>query len=123
MSLPRQSFDESQPASLLRRAVPEIKSNPVLYVLSIVVLAAVYFAAGKFGLSLASVHTNVSPVWPPTGIALAALLILGYRVWPGIFLGALLTNLLTPVPMATTLGIALGNTLEAVIAARVLSAV
>ena len=95
----------------------------MLYVLSIVLLAAVYFAAGKFGLSLASVHTNVSPVWPPTGIALAAILILGYRVWPGIFLGALLTNLLTPVPMATAFGIAIGNTIETVVAARVLMAI
>jgi PAS domain S-box-containing protein len=94
-----------------------------VYVLSLVLLAAVYFAAGKFGLSLASVHTNVSPVWPPTGIALAAILILGYRVWPGIFVGALLTNLLTPVPMATAFGIALGNTVEAVVAAAVLSAI
>ncbi len=123
MSLARQSFGESQPAFLFRRAAPDIKSNPVLYVLSIVLLAAVYFAAGKFGLSLASVHTNVSPVWPPTGIALAAILILGYRVWPGIFLGALLTNFLTPVPMATAFGIAIGNTLETVVAARVLMAI
>ena len=123
MSLARQSFGESQPASLFSRAASKTKSNPGLYALSIVLLAAVYFAAGKFGLSLASVHTNVSPVWPPTGIALAAILILGYRVWPGIFLGALLTNFLTPVPMATTFGIAIGNTLETVIAARVLMAV
>ncbi|MGZ5484140.1 MAG: MASE1 domain-containing protein, partial [Pyrinomonadaceae bacterium] len=123
MSPARQSFGESEPASLFRRAAPDIKSNPVLYVLSIVLLAAVYFAAGKFGLSLASVHTNVSPVWPPTGIALAAILILGYRVWPGIFLGALLTNFLTPVPTATAFGIATGNTLETVIAVRVLMAI
>ena len=123
MSLARQSFGESQPASLFGRAASNIKDNPVLYVLSIVLLAAVYFAAGKFGLSLASAHTNVSPVWPPTGIALAAILILGYRVWPGIFLGALMTNLLTPVPMATTFGIAIGNTIEAVIAVRLLSAI
>src|SRR5688572_14521026 len=96
MSLARQSFGESQPASLFRRTALNINSNPALYMLSIVLLAGVYFAAGKFGLSLASVHTNVSPVWPPTGIALAAILILGYRVWPGIFLGALLINLLPP---------------------------
>lgn len=100
---------------------PTIKGSRALYALSIVVLAAVYFAAAEFGLSLASVHTNVSPVWPPTGIALAAVLLLGYRVWPGIFLGALLTNLLTPVPAGTAFGIAIGNTLEAVAAAGVLN--
>src|SRR5688572_25477811 len=122
MSPARQSFGESQRPALVARATSDIKNNPVLYVLSIVLLAAVYFAAGKFGLSLASVHTNVSPVWPPTGIALAAILILGYRVWPGIFLGALLTNLLTPIPMATAFGIAIGNTLETVMAAGLLMA-
>ena len=123
MSLARQSFGESQPTFLFRETALKIKTNPVLYVLSLVLLATAYFVAGKFGLSLASVHTNVSPVWPPTGIALAAILILGYRLWPGIFLGALLTNLLTPVPAATAFGIAIGNTLETVIAARVLMAV
>lgn len=123
MRLARHSFGESQPASLLGRTAVKINSNPALYILSIALLAAIYFAAGKFGLSLASDHTNVSPVWPPTGIALAVILILGYRIWPGIFIGALLTNLLTPVPMATAFGIAVGNTIEAVIAARILSAV
>ena len=101
---------------------PTIRGSRALYALSIVGLAAVYFAAAKFGLSLASVHTNVSPVWPPTGIALAAVLLLGYRVWPGIFLGALLTNLLTPVPAGTAVGIAVGNTLEAVTAVIALNA-
>ncbi len=90
-----------------------LSQNKGWYVLSIVVLAAVYFVAARFGLSLASVHTNVSPVWPPTGIAIAAVLLLGYRVWPGILLGAFLANLLTPVPIAVALVIALGNTVEA----------
>ncbi|HEY8204087.1 MAG TPA: MASE1 domain-containing protein [Pyrinomonadaceae bacterium] len=98
------------------------KTVDIRYILSIFVLAAVYFAAAKFGLSLASVHTNVSPVWPPTGIALAAVLLLGYRVWPGILLGAFLANALTPVTLATAGAIAVGNTLEAVIAAVALNA-
>jgi len=68
-------------------------------------LAAIYLLAGKLGLLLAFVHASATAVWPPTGIALAAFLLLGYRVWPGIFLGAFLVNL-------TTLGIATGNTLE-----------
>src|SRR6188474_2829498 len=76
-------------------------------------VAAAYFLAAELGLSLASVHTNVSPVWPPTGIAIAAVLLLGNRVWPGILLGALLANLLTPVPAAASAAIAVGNTLEA----------
>ena len=58
-------------------------------------LAAVYFLAGKLGLSMAFVHPSSTAVWPPTGIALAAFLILGYRVWPGVFLGAFLVNVTT----------------------------
>src|SRR5205814_8381543 len=63
---------------------------------------------------LASLHASASPVWPPAGIALAALLVLGYRVWPAIFVGAFLVNLTTAGNVATSLAIASGNTLEAV---------
>lgn len=80
------------------------------------VLAIVYFAAAEFGLTLASVHINVSPVWPPTGVAIAALLILGRLFWPAILVGALGANLLTPVPILSAVGIAAGNTLEALTA-------
>jgi PAS domain S-box-containing protein len=79
-------------------------------------IAIVYFAGAELGLSLASVHENVTPVWPPTGIAIASLLIFGPRVWPGVFLGALAANLLTSIPLASTFGIAIGNTLEAIVA-------
>src|SRR5215213_1432949 len=84
-------------------------------VLSLVV-AIVYFAAAELGLSLASLHSNVTPVWPPTGIAIASLLIFGRRIWPGIFLGALAANLLTDIPVGSSIGIAIGNTLEALTA-------
>jgi len=76
-------------------------------------VAVVYFAAAELGLSLAFVHTNVTPVWPPTGIAIAALLILGPRVWPGIFLGAFTANLLTHISLPSAVAIGVGNTLEA----------
>lgn len=82
-----------------------------------VVLAAIYFAAAELGLSLAVLNKSVSPVWPPTGVAIAALLLLGYRAAPAIFLGALLANYrLTDVSLVTALGIAVGNALEAVTA-------
>lgn len=84
---------------------------------SILALAAVYFCAGKFGLSLAVVNASSSAVWPPTGIALAVLLLCGYRLWPGIFLGAFLVNLTTQGTLVTSLGIATGNTLEALLGA------
>src|SRR6516164_8181880 len=77
-------------------------------------LTLVYFIAGKFGLILASLHASASPVWPPAGIALAALLVLGYRAWPAIFVGAFLVNVTTAGNVVTSLAIASGNTLEAV---------
>ena len=85
------------------------------------IVTAAYFFAAELGLSLASVHTNVSPVWPPTGIAIAALLIFGRRLWPAILIGAFLANLWTDVSVPVALGIASGNTLEAVAASYLLS--
>ena len=77
------------------------------------ILIFVYFIAGKFGLMLASLHVSASPVWPPAGIALGALLLLGYRAWPAIFIGAFFVNVTTAGNVATSLAIASGNTLEA----------
>ena len=79
-------------------------------------LVAVYFLAGKLGLKLAYVNASTSAVWPCTGIAIAALLILGYRVWPAIFAGAFLVNVTTAGTIATSLTLAAGNTFEAVTA-------
>lgn len=76
-------------------------------------LAIIYFFAGKLGLMLASLHASASPVWPAAGIALAALLLLGYRVWPAIFVAAFLVNVTTAGNVFTSFGIAAGNTLEA----------
>ena len=87
----------------------------------IIVVAVVYFASAELGLSLASVHTNVTPVWPPTGIAIASLLIFGWRMWPAVLAGALAANLSTHISMPTALGIAVGNTLEALVAFSLLS--
>jgi PAS domain S-box-containing protein len=86
------------------------------YAFVAVAIAIIYFAAAEFGLSLASVHTSVSPVWPPTGIAIAALLVFGRKFWPAILLGAFGANLLTLVSVPTAAGIAVGNTLEALTA-------
>ena len=79
-------------------------------------LAAVYWAAGKLGLLLAFAHPEIAPVWPPTGIALAALLIFGYRVWPGILLGAFLLSRSTADGVATSLALATGTTIEGIAA-------
>src|ERR1041384_5300120 len=79
----------------------------------IVGLAFVYFLVCKLGLSLAIVHPSATAVWPGTGIALAAFLLLGYRIWPAIFLGAFAVNLTTAGSVLSSLSIASGNTLEA----------
>ncbi|PYS73112.1 MAG: hypothetical protein DMF73_06580, partial [Acidobacteria bacterium] len=85
-------------------------------------VAIVYFLGAKLGLSLAFVNVSVSPVWPPTGVAIAALLWFGYRSTPGVFLGALLANyLLTDVSLATASAISVGNTLEAITSVYLLS--
>jgi len=75
-------------------------------------LAGVYFAAGKLGLLLSYVHASATAVWPCTGIAIAVLLVFGYRVWPGILIGAFLVNLTTAGSVQTSIAIAAGNTLE-----------
>jgi diguanylate cyclase (GGDEF)-like protein len=83
--------------------------GPVLYL----GLAIVYFVAGKLALQLAFLNASASAVWPCAGIALAALLLFGYHVWPAIFAGAFLVNFTTAGTALTSLGIATGNTIEA----------
>src|SRR5260370_18148678 len=78
-------------------------------------LAGAYFVAGKLGLKLAFVNASATAIWPCTGIALAAFLILGYRVWPAILIGAFVVNLTPAGPVPTSLCIAFGNTLEGVV--------
>ncbi|MBI3804607.1 MAG: MASE1 domain-containing protein [Nitrospirae bacterium] len=78
---------------------------------------AVYFLSGRLGLSLAFFNASATAVWPPAGLSLAALLFFGFRLWPGVFIGAFLVNLATAGATATSLGIAVGNTLEAVVGA------
>jgi PAS domain S-box-containing protein len=83
----------------------------------IIALAAIYFVSGKLGLKLAFLNQSASTVWPPTGIALAAVLLLGYRVWPGIWIGAFLVNITTAGSFLTSISIAGGNTLEILVGA------
>lgn len=84
-------------------------------------ICATYILAAKLSLRLASVHPSASPFWPPTGIAIVTLLILGVRYWPAIFVGAFFANLTTAGSALTSLGIATGNCLEAVTACYLVS--
>jgi integral membrane sensor domain MASE1 len=93
------------------------------YALQFAAVVLAYVAFGKFGLGLAYQATSVTAIWAPTGIALSALLLGGYRLWPAVSVGALLTNMWTEVPAGTVLGITTGNTLEALLGAYLLRSV
>src|SRR5260370_18923110 len=98
------------------RDLRSLRSPPPKEILIGLGVCAAYIVAGKLSLRLASVHPSATPVWPPTGIAIATLAALGLRFWPFIFTGAFLVNLTTAGSVFTSIGIATGNTLEAVIA-------
>jgi signal transduction histidine kinase len=83
-------------------------------------LAASYVVAARLGLSFHPLAGFATLVWPPTGIALAALLLFGLRLWPGVFLGAAIANLLSGASPAVALGIGIGNSAEAYVAAYLL---
>ncbi len=91
-----------------------------IYLLKILLLAVIYRIAAVLGLSMAYVQANTSPVWPPTGIALAALLLFGIKLWPGVALGVLFGSLFTGAPIPLAIGMTFGNTLEAVLGAYLL---
>lgn len=79
-----------------------------------IALAAVYFGTARLGLVFAIPPGNATSVWPPSGIAFVALLLFGYRVWPGVFFGSLFANLTTEVSVVVAASMGVGNTLEAI---------
>jgi signal transduction histidine kinase len=90
------------------------------YWLGLVGVAGAYVASAKFGISLSVAHGVITPVWAPSGLSLAALLLLGPRFWPAVALGALIANSTSGAGAAVAAGIAVGNTLEAVAGAYLL---
>jgi len=104
--------DSAKPARVRFRAAD---------VLILALVAILYLAAAKLSLRLAFVHASATAVWPPAGIALAALLLRGYRMWPAVFVGAFVANVTTAGSIATSFGIATGNSLEAVTGAYLIT--
>ncbi|HEV7236638.1 MAG TPA: MASE1 domain-containing protein [Ktedonobacteraceae bacterium] len=100
--------------------LPRRTQGHVLYVGEISALAVVYFSAARFGLSLDAVSGFATLVWLPSGIAIATGLLFGSRLWPGLFLGAFLVNLLNGAPPLVAVGIGIGNTLEALVGTALL---
>lgn len=93
------------------------------YWLALVAVAGTYVATAKVGIQLSVAHGVITPVWAPTGIALAALLIFGPRLWPAVALGAFISNATSGAEPAVAAAIAVGNTLEAVVGAYLLGKV
>ncbi|TMK06737.1 MAG: hypothetical protein E6G75_24380 [Alphaproteobacteria bacterium] len=91
------------------------------YVVELTGIAVIYVGLAKLSLALASIHPSATPIWPPTGYALAVVLLLGYRISPAIFLGALLANVTTAGSVGTSLAIATGNTLESLVGAYLIN--
>ena len=100
-----------------------MSARPARDAAAIALLAAGYVLAGKLGLVITAVGGFATPVWAPTGLSLAALVLFGQRLWPGIALGALLVNLWAGASAGVALGISAGNTLEAVLGAYALGRV
>ena len=90
------------------------------YVLQLAFVFALYFGAGKLGLAVPFTSSNVSPIWPAAGVAVAAVLIWGIQIAPAIAFAAFLVNFLSPVPTSASVAIGLGNASSAVVAGYLL---
>jgi PAS domain S-box-containing protein len=98
------------------KTTEKLPNSPRDFVQSALVIAG-YFLAGELGLKLTNLHPPVSPVWPPAGVALAALILLGYRVWPEIFIASFFVCESAPTPLKASIAISIGNVLEGLTAA------
>ncbi|HEY9905473.1 MAG TPA: MASE1 domain-containing protein [Candidatus Sericytochromatia bacterium] len=99
---------------------PQSKTRFWKYIAVVGILSFTYFATAKLAFSSLELRVEASPVWPPAGIALAALLLKGQRLWPGVALGAFSFALSLKVSWAIACGAAFGSTLQAVVGAMVL---
>jgi PAS domain S-box-containing protein len=114
--------------TLLARVVQHAPRLDIHWLVEIFALAALYFLTARLGLLMAIPGGHVTPVWPPSGIALAAVLLRGRRIWPGIWLGSFAANVLdfygspsslaTGPAMSATFGI--GASLTAVLGGQLL---
>ena len=90
------------------------------YALTALTLAGAYVASAKLGIELSVARGVITPVWAPTGIALAGLLLFGRQFWPAVTVGAIVANATSGASFGEALGISVGNTLEAVVGATLL---
>jgi PAS domain S-box-containing protein len=101
--------------SMVRRSLhAALARRHVRSVVCLLLVGGSYYGAAKLGLSLSVSQGVITPVWPPSGIALASLLILGVRYWPAVAAAAFLANATGDPTVAVAAGIAVGNTMAAV---------
>jgi signal transduction histidine kinase len=98
-------------AAAVIATIREARSVKVQHLVVMALVATAYVSAAEAGFALASATKQVAAVWPPTGIALSAFVLCGWRIWPGVFLGAFISSAMRHEPIATAFGIAVGNTL------------
>jgi two-component system, sensor histidine kinase len=89
------------------------ESTHALFMLKIILLALAYFATGWVGLNWAIETGFATPIWPPSGIALAAVLLFGYRMWPGVFLGSFLVNIISESSLGADMSVSIPDLLVA----------
>jgi len=100
-----------------RNSSTDVTRDLLTYLLDLLGIGVVYFALAKIGLTLASINSSTSAIWPATGFALAAALIWGYRVGPAVLIASFAANVTNVGSIYAATAIALGNTLEALVAA------
>ena len=93
------------------------KFRLVRQALTMVLVGGAYLVIATLALKLASINPSASPIWPPTGLALASVILWGYRVSSAIYFAALIANLATAGSIYTSIFIAFGNTLECLVGA------
>jgi signal transduction histidine kinase/integral membrane sensor domain MASE1 len=91
------------------------------YIAGLIGIGLTYYVLAKSGLALALIHPSASSVWPATGFALAAIVLWGYRVWPAIFLAAIIANATAAGSIGTAISIATGNMFEALVGAALIN--
>jgi signal transduction histidine kinase/integral membrane sensor domain MASE1/CheY-like chemotaxis protein len=100
-----------------RNSATDVTRDLLTYLLDLLGIGVVYFVLAKIGLTLASINSSTSAIWPATGFALAAALIWGYRVGPAVLIASFAANVTNVGSIYAATAIALGNTLEALVAA------
>ena len=112
----RTTTQANPPNAHAKMALRNLWSGRAGVALRVGAILVAYYGSARVGLSLSIGHSNVTPVWLPSGVAVAALVLLGRRYWPALAASAFLVNLTTGLPALVALGLAVGNTLEYIVA-------